>query len=200
MFVKKESGGRTVVGTVPAPLLAAAAKSRFDFLDPKIPSFATNSIVRLAYNKGSVQIELEKDDKPNAEFPLGKWAWTKPDGLKGKTADAMKVRALLAVAATLSPGKVVAENPTEADWKRFGLDPKAGPRLKVAVTPKAEKELVYEFGTETADKAYVYARHTDGTLVYTIPRVVYDRFQTEDLAAEYAVPKREVAPAPRPHK
>lgn len=191
--VKKQVGDRTSVGRGDTSLLSLATKTRLDFVDPKVPSFATNAVVKFGYTKGKDAVELLKDETPNAEFPLGKWTWTKPEAVAGKVADAVKVQALLAVAATLSPGRVVTENPSDADLAKYGLDPKAGPRMKVTVTPRAEKDakdVVFEFGAETEDKGYVYARHGGGTTVYTVPKVVFDRFQTDDLSPKAAEPKK----------
>ncbi len=201
LFVRKSKGERVTVGRVAMTLLPFATKTRLDFLDPKVLRFlfaGTNTIMQpaayTAKEKRTETVELVKDETPNPEFPLGKWTWVKPEGMKGKVADALKVQALMAVVATLSPGKIVAENPSEAELKKFGFDPKTGPRMKVTVTPKAEKDtkdLVYEFGAETEDKAYVYARHGGGTVVYMMPRVMFDRFQTEDLSPKPAETKKE---------
>ena len=69
--------------------------------------------------------------------------------------------------------------------------------MTVTPTQAGEKPLAYEFGAETEDKGYVYARHAGGTTVYTVPRVVFDRFRTEDLTV---APKAEAAPPPRAGK
>jgi hypothetical protein len=69
--------------------------------------------------------------------------------------------------------------------------------VTVSRSPAGEKPLVYEFGVETEDKGFVYARHSGGPTVYTVPRVVADRFRTEDLTP---AAKAEAAPLPRPGK
>jgi hypothetical protein len=190
-YAQKVAGKSGTFGRVNTALLNSVTKSRLDFVDPRVPSFVPAAVTRLAVVREKETLELERDASKD------QWTWVKPEGLKGKPADGAKVLALLQVAGTISPGKVVAETPTDEKKKKFGFDPQ--PRLSVTVTlsPAGEKSLVYEFGAETGDKGYVYARHAGRTTVYTVPRVVFDRFRTEDLTV---APKAEAAPPPRPGK
>src|SRR5207247_6206810 len=90
-FGRKVAGGRTTVGRVPGAVVNAATKTRLDFVDPKVPSFIPDAVVRFAYTKGKEAVELAADEKFDSAYPLGKWTWTKPEALKGKLADAAKV-------------------------------------------------------------------------------------------------------------
>src|SRR5262249_10889949 len=44
-----------------------------------------------------------------------------------------------------------------------------------------DKQREYEFGKETADPNHVYARQVGKAAVFTVPRLVYDKFATPDL-------------------
>ena len=47
--------------------------------------------------------------------------------------------------------------------------------------PPADNTRTYEFGKETADPNFVYARQVGRLAVFTVPRLVYDRIATPDL-------------------
>lgn len=171
----------------PTDLLAAVAKTRLDFLDPMLKGFASSQVNRLTVAQGADVLELEFDDKKDPpSYPNGKWTFVKPEAQKGRVADEGVVSDLLtALATTQLASRIVAENPTDAQLSDFGLDPKA-PRMRVTVGLKAQadpadKERVYEFGKDTADPAFVYARQPGRAVVFTLPKVLFERFVKPDL-------------------
>src|SRR5687768_5894442 len=87
------------------------------------------------------------------------------------------------LATTLSATRVVDENPTPEKLAGYGLG--TATRLRVTVglkgTAPDDKERVYEFGKETADPNFVYAQQRGKTAVFTLPKVIYDKFPTADL-------------------
>jgi hypothetical protein len=141
-------------------------------------------------NRGPEVFELVKDDKPDPQFPLGKWTFNKPDRLKGQVADAIRVNDdVLSMLATQTATQVVAEAPPPEELKKLGLDP-AAPVMKATVTLDAkdikdakdsDKERVFLFGTETADKQAVHATQPGKPVVFTVPKFVYEKLSTSDL-------------------
>src|SRR5262249_37050412 len=72
--------------------------------------------------------------------------------------------------------------PIDARLVDYGFLP--APRLKVVVGLKPDspdKERVYEFGKDTADPNFVYARVPGKPAVFTLPKHVFDKFATPDL-------------------
>src|SRR5262249_12097 len=61
----------------------------------------------------------------------------------------------------------------------------ASPRMRVTIglksTDPADKERVYLFGKETADPNYVYTQQAGRAVVFTVPKLVFDRFAAADL-------------------
>jgi hypothetical protein len=57
------------------------------------------------------------------------------------------------------------------------------PRLKITIDLKGtdDKERVYEFGSPTADPNFVYTRQVGKAIVFTVPRLVYDKFAAPEL-------------------
>ena len=48
--------------------------------------------------------------------------------------------------------------------------------------PPTDKERVYEFGNATSDPNFVYARQVGRSVVFTVPRLVYDKFAAPTFA------------------
>jgi len=106
------------------------------------------------------------------------------------------VNDLLNNLATEKPILLVAEQPSDAELVKFGLDPKA-PRLKVTVgldvgppppttpgappTPDTDKERIYYFGNETDDHQSVYARQEGKSIVFTVSKTLFDKLSSTDL-------------------
>lgn len=179
------------VGTDPAETEVAAVvtRTRFDYLDPALPSFSQFTATKLQVSQGpAVTLEVVKDKSPGAAGDAG-WKFVKPDGSKDQPADTGTTGDLLNLLATQQAGKFVREI-GEADKARekeyyqgYGLLAEA-PRLKVVVgldTPAPGNEKVYYFGNETDDKQSVYARVDGRPVVFTVPKFVYDRFAGADL-------------------
>ena len=60
------------------------------------------------------------------------------------------------------------------------MDSPRNPKLKVAIGLKGE-ERVYKFGKPTADTGLVYAQFGDKPAVFTLPKLLFDKFATPDL-------------------
>jgi hypothetical protein len=168
---------------LPESILATVARGRPAYLNLAIKGFATNTATKIAFNRGAEPFELVKDPKADPQYPTGKWTFTLPERLKGQLADPIKVlNELLGTLATQTASGAAAESPTPDQLKKFGLDP-AGPVMKVTValdTPE-DKERVYLFGQETADKQSVYAMQPGKQVVFTVPKFVLDRLAAIDL-------------------
>jgi hypothetical protein len=174
-FVRRVADNTKVDLKVPAAALGLVTQGRLDFLDPKLKSFGTQQATRLAFNRGAEPFELTK-----ADAPPGGWTFQKPDARKGKSADAPLVSSLLGLLSGLSPERVVAENPSPDDLKKWGLDP-AAPRMKVTVGLTDKSEMTYHFGAETEDKQHVHAQQVGRPYVFTVRKAVFDRFATDEL-------------------
>ncbi len=176
-------------------LLAAANKTRLELLDPSLKTFAATSANKLTVS-GVTNYELEKDEKPDPYSALPLWRFLKPDDRKGKPADSATVGDMISILATTqSVTRFINENPDATKLAEYGLGPIVGrapmpgdppaPRLKVVIGLKdadpTDKERVYEFGKETGDANYVYARQAGRTAVFTLPKFVYDKFANADL-------------------
>lgn len=165
---------------VPGNFLPLLPKSRLDLLSPSLPFYPTNSVARLILERPSGLIELNKDAKPDPAHPLGKWTFAKPDDRKGQLADQPKIDGLIGLLPVFQVNSIVAEKPTAEQLKSFGFAP---PRLKVAIeiAGSITQQRTYEFGSETADRNFVHARHGTGSLIYTVPKADIDRLLNEDL-------------------
>ncbi len=171
---------------------AAVVKTRLDFLDPTLKSFASLQASRLTIQKGTTVTAEVVKEKPTAATPKGEviWKFVKPDAEKGHNADFGTISDLLIPLATESVGKFVAEAPSEAELAKFGLDPK-NPKLKVTVGLDAgiaadkekpeDKERVYYFGNETEDKQHVYARQEGKVPVFIVPKLTSEKIASVDL-------------------
>lgn len=180
--VNRTEKNRTSEYLVPDHVLAAVAKNRLEFLSASVPTFATNLVAKATFDRPGGAVEVIKaPGEPDPAFPLGKWTFARPANQKDKLADQPRTAELLGLVSTIRPQKVVSETPSEAELKTFGLAP--APRLRVSIELADEPGKVrgYEFGSDTADKGFVYARHSGSPLVYTVPRVEVDRLLNEDL-------------------
>ncbi|MGL6095409.1 MAG: DUF4340 domain-containing protein, partial [Fimbriiglobus sp.] len=169
VFARRTADGKATDFKLPASM-TAAAKTRLDFLDAKLPAFDPASVTTFRFTRGPETVELTKP-----AGPTGTWTFRQPARFAGKPADAGAVLSLLNALNASTPAKIVAEAPTVDELKKWGLDP-AAPRLQVLVN-----ELDYRFGGDTDDKLFTYAMQSGGTLVFTVPRVLTGRFVLDDL-------------------
>lgn len=180
------------VGAAPEPadLTAAVTKSRLDLLDKDLKGFATSSVGKLVV-QGAVTFDLDRDDKDASAGGTG-WKFAAdakgPAGQvykKGDSADAQTVQGMLDILATTpTVTRFVDEAPTDAKLEEYALGKNL--RLRVTVGLKGgfdpdDKERVYEFGNETADPNFVYARQKGRKAVFTLPKFMVEKFTTADL-------------------
>lgn len=170
----------------PADAVATVAKSRLDLLDQSLPPFSPEvSAARLAVS-GASNYTLDKDEKPDPFTKVAVWRYSAPEP-KGRGADTQTVEFILQpLANTQSVTRFVDEHPSEAKLAEYGFTP--APRLKVVVGLRPgslDKERVYEFGKDTADPNFVYARVAGKVAVFTLPRLVFDKFVNPDLRDKY---------------
>ncbi len=178
-------------------VLTAVARTRLDFLDPSLKSFSPFMANKLTIQNGANLTEIVKEKSMDtASFAEPKWKYVKPDPFKDRPADGGAANELLGTLSTThAVVKFISEAPSDADLVKWGLDPKA-PRLKVTVgidtgpppiTGDKEKEKdkdsqrVYYLGNETDDKQNVYARQEGKSAVFTLPKLVADKFASADL-------------------
>lgn len=184
VYVRRRTAAGQTDMKLPASVLGTVARGRLAYLNPAPKGFATNTATRVAFNRGAEQFELVKDEKPDPQYPTGKWTFAKPDRLKGQAADSIKVlNDILTPLATQTASQAAAEAPTPEQLKSFGLDP-AAPVVRATVTLNTpdDKERVYLFGNETPDKQAVYAYQPGRKpIVFTVPKFVTDRLATADL-------------------
>jgi hypothetical protein len=178
--LRKTDGKAVNEFLVPAAFLPLLPKSRLDLLAPSLPFYPTNTVSRLILERPTGPVDLSKDAKPDPAHPLGKWTFAKPDERKGQLADQPKVDGLIGLLPVFQVNSIIAERPTDEQLKSFGFAP---PRFKVTVeiAGSATQQRTYEFGNETADRNFVYARHGAGSLIYTVPKADVDRLLNEDL-------------------
>ena len=174
--VKLSTAGDTLVD-----LVATLQKNRLDLLDPNLKTFGADAVVKLSVS-GSVEYELTRSEKSDSRTNKYRWTFTAPDNRKGQSADTETIEEMLRLLGTTqSVSRYINETPTEEQLKEYGLAPK--PQLKVVVHLESgeDKERTYEFGKTTADPGYVFARQTGKAIVFTLPKLVMDRFLTSDL-------------------
>ena len=175
VFARLSAPGRTVDLKPSDAIPNLAAKPRVDWIDPKFASFKPTSVTRLTFNRGAEAFDLEA-------APAGGYTFAAPASLKGRSADANKVNAILGQLAALTADRVSVEQPTPDDLKRLNLDP-ASPRMRVTVAVKDDvnKDRTYEFGADADDKSAVAARQSGRPAVAQVSRAAFDKLTTEDL-------------------
>jgi len=174
--VKLAAAGDTLVD-----LVATLQKTRLDLLDPNLKTFGSDAVVKLSVS-GSIQYELTRSEKPDSGTNKYRWTFTAPDNRKGQSADTETVEEMLRLLGTTqSVSRYINETPTDEQLKEYGLAP--NPQLKVVVHLQSgeDKERTYEFGKATADPGYVFARQAGKAIVFTLPKLVMDRFLSSDL-------------------
>ena len=161
--------------------ITAVAKSRLDLLDPSLPTFGSDAVVKVTVS-GANNYVLNKDEKPDPSTKEVLWRFAAPEP-KGRIADPKSLEYILQLLGTTqSVTRFVDEQPSDAKLAEYGFTP--APRLKVVVGLKPDsldKERVYEFGKDTADPNFVYARVAGKAAVFTLPRLVLDKFVAPDL-------------------
>jgi hypothetical protein len=179
----------------PVDFVATANKSRLDMLDSSLRGFAMTIATKLTVS-GTMNFELEKDEKPDPYTRGPLWRFNKPDDRKGQTADAVVVDDMLAALAnTQSATRLVDESPDAAKLAEYGLGPVPGkketpgdppaPRLRVVVGIKdaidaSDRERIYEFGTPLpGDANLVYARQAGRSVVFALPKSLVDKFSAD---------------------
>jgi hypothetical protein len=165
------------------PVLATVAKTRLDLLDHSLPTFSGTTVTRLTVS-GASNYTLVRDEKPDPVTKQRLWRFASPDPRAGQVADEATVQKSLGDLAKLSSviGKFVDEEPTPAKLTEYGLAPT--PRLKATVDLPPEsgtKQIVFEFGKDTAEPDKVYARVSGRPAVFTVSRQVFDQLTTADL-------------------
>lgn len=185
--VKRVTPAGATFFKIPAATAEIISRGRLAYIRPKSEPLASNTAVKLAFNRGGEAFEIVKADKPDPDYPVGKWTFEKPDRLRGQIADADKVgggtgfagAGLIGLVGTLAPDAVAAENPTPAQLKQFGLDP---PVCKVQITVDTEKDKPREYWIGgPAKDGFVYCRTPNSPLVVTVLKAVADRFAADDL-------------------
>lgn len=165
-------------------LISTIAKTRLELLDPALKTFATDSANKITVS-GAANYELEKDEKKDPYTNSERWSFAAPPDKKGQTADAATVAEMLRILGTTqSVTRFVEETPSPEKLAEYGLAP-AAPRMKVTIglksTDPADKERVYLFGKETADPNLVYAQQAGKAAVFTVPKLLFERFANADL-------------------
>lgn len=161
---------------LPESVLPVVLKDRLAYLDPKLKPFPNVPPKKLTLVRGGETIVVEGDGKGTPDS----WKFTAPDRLKGQVADAGKVGEFVGMVAIMTPSRVAAENPADADLAKYGVGPTARVKMTIAFEDK-EPERTYEFGNEAEDKASVYLRTNVRPAVVVVSRLFADRLGTEDL-------------------
>jgi len=176
----------------PVDILQAANKSRLDFLDRDLKSFSSTNVAKLVV-QGAVTFDLDREDKPEGSAgdsaPVFRFAADArgPAGQlykKGEQADTQSVLGMLDILATTpTVTRFVDEAPTPEKLAEYGLGTATKLRVTVGLkgTAPEDKERVYEFGKETADPNFVYAKVGGKAPVFTLPKFIYEKFPTADL-------------------
>ena len=166
VYVRRIAPPLSTLVAAPESLFAIVSRPRADYLDLTLPSFDFTKVSKVAFNRDAEKIELEKiGDKPES----AEWKILLPAALAGTTANANLCDQVVDSLRALHADKIVAAKATDADLERFGLKP---PRIEATVTLKDSAEkLVFQFGNETDDKQYFYARFGGKDRVYRVARV-----------------------------
>ena len=170
-------------GTETVEVLPAVTKSRLDLLDRSLPSFSDTTRITVA---GANNYVLARDEKPDPSTKEILWRFAAPDTRVGQVADGKSVRDDIMYFlgnASSHIGRFVDETPSPEKLAEWGLAPT--PRLKATIAlpsdPTAPKQIVFEFGKDTADPNFVYARVEGKVPVFTLSRSVFDKLVTVDL-------------------
>lgn len=157
--------GGTAIGVLSrGPLLRALLAPPFAFRNHTLAAFDTAD-----------RVTLERAGR-KATFTRtnGVWAMTEPVKATAESAD---LDELVKVLAGLRAGRIVAEKPTPAELKKFGLDP---PQVRCTVSAAGKDVLVLQVGTKDPATQLAYARAAGGELVGLL-----DLVTTSRLFAEY---------------
>lgn len=176
VFVRRTSGVLSILVALPETLLPIVTRPLTDYLDTTLPSFESNQVTRLTFNRGETKYEIEK---PNLDPAASGWSLKQPPEIAGRTADTGRIDQIVNALKTLSASKVIAKEATDAELARFGLQPaltEASVSLKDAPEPR-----LYRFGKETDDKQSVYARIGKSARVYLVPKSSLDPLVTGEL-------------------
>lgn len=166
-------------GTETADVLASVTKSRLDLLDPSLPTFGSDAVASVTVS-GLGNYAVAKDEKPDPSTREFLWKYTAPEP-KGRIADAKVLDGMLQLLGTTqSVTRFVDEAPDAKKLEGYGFTPAPQLKIVVGLRDSLDKERVYEFG-KAADASYVYARVAGKSVVFTLPRLVFDRFVDPDL-------------------
>lgn len=155
-------------------LLAKVTRGPIEYVDPTLPSFATGSVQKLTFNRGTEVFTIEKQESLQ-------WIIRQPEDRAGRTADLGNVEMILGELASLRALRLWTEKPSERELERYGLHPA---RIKAVVTTKEgdkTEELTYSFGNETDDKSGIYARQSGRDLVFVIRRELITGLESLEL-------------------
>jgi hypothetical protein len=182
---------KLTAGNSTLDLIQTVAKTRIELLDPNLKTFSSEIANRITVT-GVRSFELDKSEKKDPSSNKDKWTFAAPADQKGKTADADTIDSMLRILGTTPQViRFVDETPTPAKLIEYGFAPPAmappmplpAPRLKVVIglkgTEASDKERVFEFGAISGD--YVYARQPGKVAIFTLPKLVYDKFVDADL-------------------
>ena len=158
--VRRQVGKSTLDVLIPGDVLALARRKRIDYVEVAVPPLSPEQVKGVAFNRGDVGFEFERDDKPGS-VNLATWTIKAPKESAGRMADPDKVFDLLNALSFVAVRKVVDDAPTADTLARLGLAADK-PRLKATLKLKDGADRVYVFGSDTPDKLAVYAKTEDG--------------------------------------
>jgi hypothetical protein len=183
VYVRRESDGDKVIGTVSDSLLKKVTVTYLGYLERKVPTFSTlptdaaKDVTKLTLVRGGQTWEVTKE---TAADKTG-WKFAQPQAMAGRSASETAIGDVLRNLATLTADKIVSEKPSDADLELFGLK---SPENKATVTIKRDDKIddwVYSFGKQTETKMGVYMRLNKSDLVFLVPNLTVDNLKNAEL-------------------
>ena len=186
VYVKRESKHKdgtydASVVEVPQLVLDMVKKGPLDYLSRALPRFTVSvgweGVTKLLIQRGdkTVEVARENDTAP--------WKIVQPKEQAGRQADKTAIEDVLGKMNRLEAMRLVVEKADDAELSNYGLKP---PQAKVEITTMSKDSkpttYTYDFGKEPrAGSGEVYARQSQRSVIFTVPKPVEDLLPTELL-------------------
>ncbi|MFN4258669.1 MAG: DUF4340 domain-containing protein [Gemmataceae bacterium] len=180
IYVRRQMGEQVTDVQVSQSLARSVDQDKLAFLDRQLPTFPRDAdVTKIVLTRDGQTFELVHE-KPEGTADAT-WKLTQPKDLAGRSADENKVNRIIEGLRLLNNRGYIAENPSDSDLTRFGLNP---PVVQVTLTIRKNdqetEDRVYRFGKETPkDVLDIYAMQGDRPLVFRVNNRIL-----EDLRAD----------------
>lgn len=172
VYVRKELNKQKTEFKLPELFLSFVNKPRIDFVHANVTTFPTAKVAKAILERPSGVYDLTKSNIPDPLYPLGKWTINSPENLKNQIADQSNCDKLIGNIVMMQPQKLISENPSEDELRKYGFSPKAKAKLSLELSDEPSKLRSYEIGNPTDDKAFYHARQGGNSHIFIVSKTV----------------------------